>query len=132
MEKCILAFFAGKQRPLHYSIATMFKVNEKFGSAEGALNELMKDDNEGFEVMRFLAVLMANDAELCRRAEGYDPIPMLTVDDVTTRMTPGEYVGLKNAISKAIGLGYRRENEEENDEVDLGLLELKKNSEAGA
>ena len=132
MEKCILAFFAGKKRPLQYYIASMFKVNEKFGSAQDALTELMKDDSAGFEAMRFLAVLLANDAELCRRAEGYDQMPMLEEKEISTRMTPAEYVGLKDAISKAIGLGYHREIEDENEEVDLGLLELRKNPEAGA
>lgn len=109
----------------------MFAVNEKYGSIQNALEILERDTREGFEVLRFLTVAMANDAELCRRAEGYDHLPMLEENDISLRMKPVVYLALKMAISQTVGLGYKQELKSEDGEVDLGLLELQKKEEAG-
>lgn len=132
MGKYIMAYFAGELRPLHYSVGVMFDVNEKYGSASEALDLMTGDSKDSFDVTRYLAVRMANEAELCRRAEGHDHHPMLEEKDISTRMSPIEYVSLIQAISNAIEYGYTRELEDENEETDLGLLELRKKAEAGA
>lgn len=131
MSKYIMAYFAGALRPLHYSIDVMFDVNEKYGGASEALEMMMKDDRDGFAATRYLAVIMANDAELCRRADGCDHHRMLEENDISTRMSPVEYLALKQAISNAIEYGYKRELEDENEEIDLGLIELQKKEDAG-
>ena len=131
MEKVVVVHFAGEARPLHFSVGSMLEVNEKYGGASEALDLMCKDDAEAFAVMQNLAVLMANDAELCRRAEGYDPKPMLEAKDLTTMMSPIEYLRLKQGISRAIELGYEQELGDENKETELGLLELQKKEEAG-
>lgn len=132
MDAMITAVINGKIKPLHYSIEVMFAVNEKYGSVQNALDVLQHDNREGFDCLRYLAVAMANDAELCRRAEGYDSQPMTAPEEISTRMDPIMYIELKNAVTQAIGLGYKRELDDENKETDLGLLELQKKEEAGA
>lgn len=63
-------------------------------------------------------------ARLVRRNFGYDPEPMPTSAEIAATSAPSEIVALKLAIPAAISLGYGREVEPENDEVDLGLAEL--------
>jgi hypothetical protein len=89
------------------------------------------DGKEAFEVLRVLATAMVNDAELCRRAEGYPQGEMISEDMISVRMSPAVYLALKLAVSQAVNLGYKQELADENAELDLGLLELRKKEEAG-
>lgn len=123
MDNMITAVINGEERPLNYSIEIMFKVNEKFGGVNQALTAIEGDTLDSFQNVRWFAVELANDGELCRRRAGYDPRAMLTIDDISLRMPPIEYVILKNAVVNAIVAGYKREINS-NEEVDLGLAEL--------
>lgn len=131
MDTMVRAFIKGKFRPLHYSMDVMFHVNEKFNSLHEAMELLEQDNREGFDTLRTLAVLMANDAELCRRDEGYEHNEIIGEKDISIRLTPGAFVALKQAVVDAITMGYKQEQEDENEEIDLGLLELQKKEEAG-
>lgn len=131
MDAMIHAVINNKIYPLHYSIEVMFAVNEEYGSIQNALEILEKDGRDSFDVLRFLTVAMANDAELCRRAEGYEPAPMIEESEISPRMKPVEYLALKLAVSQAVNLAYRQEQKSEDEEVDLGLIELQKKENAG-
>ncbi len=133
MDAMINAVINGKIRPLHYSVEVMFEINRLYGSVQDALELLQKQDREGFNCLRQLVVMMANDAELCRRAEGYDKGEMLSEDDITTRIKPSVHLLLIDAVMQAITLGYKQEiTGEEETETDLGLLELQKKEAAGS
>ena len=133
MDKMIYANIKGEKRPLNYSIAVMFEVLERYGNINAALNIIAADGPESFEAVRWLAVCMANDAELCRREEGYDAEPMLKEEELTLRMRPTDFNELRDAVVEAITLGYTREIVYEEAEVDLGLAELNAKKEtAGA
>lgn len=131
MDTMIYAVIKDKVKPMHYSIDVMFRVNEKYGTISAALETLEKNDREGFEVLRTLVTLMVNDAELCRRAEGYDPSELITEKDIPIRLKPIDVLNLKQAVADTISAGYKQEHSQENEEVDLGLLELQKKEEAG-
>ena len=132
MDAMINAIINGKIRPLHYSVEVMFEINRLYGSVQEALELLQRQDREGFKCLRNLVVMMANDAELCRRAEGYDKSEMLSEDDITTRIKPSSHLHLIDAVMQTITLGYKQEiTGEEETETDLGLLELQKKEEAG-
>lgn len=131
MDTMIHAVINNKVYPLHYSIEVMFAVNEKYGSIQNALEILERDGRDSFDMLRYLAVAMQNDAELCRRAEGYDHAPMLEEKEISIRMKPAAYLALKMAVSQAVSAGYKQEQKSEDEEVDLGLLELSKKEEAG-
>lgn len=132
MDAMINAVINGKIRPLHYSVEVMFEINRLYGSVQEALELLQRQDREGFKCLRNLVVMMANDAELCRRAEGYDKNEMLSEDDITTRIKPSAHLHLIDAVMQAITLGYKQEiTGEEETETDLGLLELQKKEAAG-
>jgi hypothetical protein len=132
MDVMINAVINGKIRPLHYSVEVMFEINRLYGSVQEALELLQRQDREGFKCLRQLVVMMANDAELCRRAEGYDKSEMLSEDDITTRIKPSAHLHLIDAVMQTITLGYKQEiTGEEETETDLGLLELQKKEAAG-
>lgn len=132
MDTMVNAVINGKIKPLHYSVEVMFEINRLYGSVQDALELLQKQDREGFACLRQLVVLMVNDAELCRRAEGYDKSDMLSETDITTLMRPSVHLHLIDAVTQAIALGYEQETANESEtETDLGLLELQKKEAAG-
>lgn len=127
MDTLICTTINGEQRALNYSIGVMFKLNEKFGDANGFLELLSDDGAKGFEALVFFLVEAVNDAELLRRSYGYDPLPLLTAEDLTLHMSPAEQVNLMAAAVAAYEVGIGRDVKEvQNNEVDIGLLELKK------
>lgn len=107
LEHMVKAHINGKEVTLHYSIEVMFAVNEKYGSAQAALDELIQDNARGFECLRYLTVALANDAEQCRREAGIEASPLLSEADISQRMCPEEYQLLKWAVCEAIRKGYQ-------------------------
>lgn len=125
MDRMVKTTINGEVYLLNFSIEVMFLMNEKFGNLDKALDILAQDDKEGFETVRWFAVNMANDGELCRRATGFSHRQMLGIDDISMRISPMELNLLRADITAAIVKGYNRENKEEvEQEVDLGLAEL--------
>jgi len=132
MDKLVPVVINGDAHYLNYSIEVMFDVNDKYGGIREALELMSGDKRESFEVVRWFLVHMANDGELCRRMHGYDNGPMLEEKDVSLRISPLEYATLKSAVVDAINRGYLRETADPNQEVDLGLEEIRsKKTEAG-
>lgn len=123
MDKMIYAPVGGKFRPLNFSIEVMFDAAELFGSMANAFDVLEKENLEGLNAIRWFIVHMANDAELIRRQEGYSADPMLTENDVEIK-NPAYYRIYKQAVLKAIDLGYTREVDDPKQEVDLVLQEI--------
>lgn len=102
----------------------MFQMRDKFGGTSQLLDNMKADTREGFSIACEAAALLAEQGELVRRNFGYDPEPILDASTIAATAAPSEIVALKLAIPAAISLGYGREVEPENDEVDLGLAEL--------
>ena len=125
MDNMVTAVINGEERPLNYSVEIMFKVNEKFGGVKDALNAVESETREGAESVFWLLAELVNDGELCRREKGLEPMKMIRAEDFSLRMQPLEYIRLKDAVIQAIGAGYKRETDS-NEEVDLGLAEIKK------
>ena len=126
MDRMITTPINGVDRELNYSIEVMFNMADRFGNIQKALDIIEQDGLAGFEAVRWFAIQMANDAELCRRDAGYEPRPMLTENVITPRIKPLDYEILKENVVNAIVLGYRRDlPEAQDEEVDLGLAELR-------
>lgn len=124
MDSMVKAEINGTVRPLNYSIEVMFDVYDKFGGVQKLFEIIEQDNMTAFETVRWIAVKMVNDAELCRRDDGYDAQPMLKEQDISARIRPFDYEALKEAVISAIAHGYSRETEDGNQEVDIGLEEL--------
>lgn len=128
MDRMNMAPVGGKFRPLNFSMDVMFDAAEKYGSISHLLEILDKETRESVEAVSWLLLRMANDAELVRRAEGYDHSPMLTEDDVKIKK-PVYYQIYKAAVIEAIDIAYTREVEDPKQEIDLGLMELNEKKE---
>lgn len=125
MEAMTSTVISGKPRFLHYSISVLFDVVEVYGSIQAALEKLSGDDRAAFETVQWFALKMAEDAELVRRAAGHAPAPMLTEKELTMQMSPFAFETLRAAVVAAIEKGYAREVEEPEEEIDVGLAELR-------
>lgn len=122
--KAVKMDLAGRVRYLAFTGEAMFQMRERFGGTSQLLDDMKADTREGFFIACEAAALLAEQGELVRRGLGYDPEPMTDAGTIAATMAPSEIAALKVAIPAAISLGYGREIEPENDEVDLGLAEL--------
>ncbi len=102
----------------------MFQIRDDFGSATLLLEKMENDTREGFSATCSAAAILAERGELIRRRLGYDPGNIPEADDFLHFLPPGRIIKLKEAIAKAIRIGYAREIVEENEEYDEGLAEL--------
>ena len=109
----------------------MFQIRDDFGGTKLLLEAVEPDTREAFEATCTAAALLAERGELIRRRLGYEPGKIPERDDFLLLVRPFEVVDLKNAVIRAITLGYGREVEtEDGGEYDEGLEELnqKKNT----
>jgi len=102
----------------------MFIVDEKYGSVKNLMEKLLQTDRESLTTTCEVAAMFAERGELARRYYGYDPSKIIEADDIKRTIQPAQIVELKDSVIKAIELGFGREIENEEKEVDLGLLEL--------
>lgn len=117
---------------LNYSVAVMFDTADKYGDIQKALDALAQDGRDGFDTLRWFLLKLSEDGELARREEGYEPSPFLKEADISPRMKPLEYEELKGAVVAAVTMGYQREVQADDEEIDVGLQELnEKKTKAG-
>lgn len=103
----------------------MFQIRDDYGSTKLLLEAIEPDTREAFEATCAAAAILAERGELIRRRLGYEPGQIPERDDFRLLVRPFEVVDLKNAVIRAISLGYGREvNPPEGEEYDEGLEEL--------
>lgn len=104
----------------------MFQIRDTFGGTKLLLEQLEQDTREGFDAACTAAAFMAERGELIRRRLGYAPGEIPDADTFRLLVPTYEIVDLKNAVIKAVTLGYGREvKSAEDDEYDEGLEELR-------
>lgn len=133
--KAVRLTLAGRECHLALTVEAMFQLEDLFGGTGELLDAMGGTGRESFQAACKAAAVLAEQGELARRHLGYDPAPMPALEDVLATMTPDQLPAVKLAVSSAVSLGFGREIEPENDEVDVGLAELngqKKRGNAGA
>lgn len=127
--------FAGQTRYLNYSMAVMMEVDTKYGGVD-ALLEILSDEKhskEQFEAFAWAFVTMANDGEQKIAHDGYESLPLLHESELSQMMQPMTFSRLSEAMAEEITVALNHEyTEEENEEIDLGLAELRKKKEKPA
>lgn len=121
--KAVKISFCGEEYHLAFNGAAMFEIDEKYGGAAKLLDALDQPGQVGFKSLCAAVTLLAEQGELVRRHFGYDAGGMLSEEMISTLATPNDVIAMKQAVIKAITLGYGRDIESD-DEVDLGLIEL--------
>lgn len=116
---------AGRERYLCFTVEAMFQMEEAFGGASALIETIGRNTREGLAAVCKAAAILAEQGELARRELGYDSAPMADAAAVSAAIVhPADLARLWVAVTNALTLGYGREVEPENDEVDLGLAEL--------
>jgi hypothetical protein len=122
--KCVKVTISGLELHLLFNGAAMFEIEEQFGSASELLNIIKEDTKEAFAALCDAVFILAEQGELARRYAGYEAGEIPTKEKLGRVAMPNDILDFKIAVPQAITLGYGREIEPENGEVDLVLAEL--------
>ena len=122
--KVVNLTLAGRKCCLCFTVEAMFQIQELYGDTTKLIDLIMPNTRDSFSAACKAAAILAEQGELVRRSLGYDPEPMVSEEAIAATTAPGDIVALKLAIPRVISLGYGREVEPENDEIDLSLAEL--------
>lgn len=118
--------FNGRKISLAYTVGAMFELNDMLEEGETVLSLLECKNADGLDKMcRCIEVLARNGAGVM---EGMGFTRPYTPDkkELHTFMRPTELVTIKKAALDAILIGYGREVENPEEEVDLELANLEK------
>lgn len=116
----------GQTYHLLMNAAALFDCYDKFGDKGGILDHIIGTTRESFDATVWILVKLCQQGELLRRYQGEVPLPMLSVDEATKTMSPLDLTRARAAIREAFFSGFDRETKSEEEEIDLGLLELQK------
>lgn len=122
--KAVKICLAGRECHLAFTVEAMFQIEEQFGGASELLETMEKSGREGVSAACRAAAILAEQGELARRSLGYDHQPMTDAGAIASTLAPSGASELTMAVVAAVSLGFGREVEPEDDEVDLGLAEL--------
>lgn len=103
----------------------LFDIYDKFGLEGFITDPLNGTDKKSFEAACWMLSKLAEQGELFRRWQGQERGPILSEQYFRIHLAPREVPAAKEAILQTISLGFAREAAED-DDVDLGLLELQK------
>lgn len=104
----------------------LFEAYDRFGDKGDMMERITGTDRESFDNTVWMLVLLAKHGEAYRRYMGEDATPMLSVEAATKTMGPKDVIRARDAIRRAFAIGFEREELSEEEEIDLGLLELQK------
>ncbi len=108
---------------LFLNARAMFALDEEFDGVSALLTKIEGQTTEGFMALCRGTAVLAEQGELIRRALGYDHGVMPDLELWEATVTPVESVLMRNALCKALALGFQREVNADG-EIDLGLVEL--------
>ena len=121
----------GRTHHLLLTGAALFEAYDRFGDTGDLLEKVIGTDTKSFENTVWMLVNLAKHGEAYRRHMGEDALPMLSVDAAQRTMGPKDVVRARAAIRQALAIGFEREEVSEEQEIDLGLLELQKKTGLG-
>lgn len=123
MTREVMATFGGEEYHLLFNAAVMFAEQEQF-SEGGMIEDTSKNSADGLDALARAFCLLAEQGELARRSEGYEPRPIPRPDTVRPHIGPYDVLDMRKAVIDAVVTGYKRDVPDE--EVDLVLAELEK------
>lgn len=115
----------GQDYYLLFNAAAMFTIDELRGE-QTIVDITQTNDKASVEILFKTAEILSEQGELTRRKLGYDKGTFLTADDLHTMAQPVDIMLLRLAVYRAITIGYDRESEDDDQEVDLVLQEIEK------
>lgn len=108
---------------------TIFLAKELFKGEEmdgGTITAIAENTKNGFEALCKALEFMSEAGEAYRKYMGYEKKETLKADYIKKVLLPYEIADLKNIIAETVVKCFKKEIEEPEQEIDLGLLELQK------
>jgi hypothetical protein len=122
----ITAEFNGNEMYLAYTVNAMFQINDMMQEDEELLAVFDGKGAEGLERFCKGIEILAQCGAKVRESDGLKKSYVPAVDEMIIKMTPVEYMKIKQAAVNAIMLGYGREVTNPDEEIDLELSKLEK------
>jgi hypothetical protein len=123
--KAVKVTIGKKKYYLAYNGTAMFEIQDMYGGLKQLMDLLGENNRKSFDAVCEVTALLAEQGELSRRYYGHDRQDIITSDEIKAIIQPMEIADLITSIHQAASLGYGRELDTDNeDEVDLGLLEI--------
>lgn len=116
-----------KNETLHllYNAEAMIRITE-LGDGDKISDITKNKTKESFDKLLKIVCIMAEQGELYRRYLGYEPANIITEDALRIIATPKDWAVLKVGVLQAFVEGMSQDCTDEDEEIDLGLMELNK------
>lgn len=106
--------------------AALYDIYDKFGVEEPILSHIEGVDRKSYDATCWILAKLCEQGEIVRRYEGFDRGPFVSEHYLRSNLQPLDVPMAKRAIETAVRQGFRREEPEEEQKIDKGLLELEK------
>lgn len=117
--------FYGQTLHLRLTSAALYDIYDAYGHDGSVFDHITGSDRTSFDAACWYLQKLAEQGELTRRWEGFEPSEIPSLEQLRLLMTPADLIGAKLALVRAMNLGFGREIEDE-EPVDLGLVEFEK------
>ena len=114
----------GQTLHLRLTSAALYDIYDAY-QPESSFDPISAGGRQGFEAVCWYLQKLAEQGELTRRWEGFEPSEIPTVDQLRLLMTPADLPRAKLVLIRAMNMGFGREIEDD-EPVDLGLVEFEK------
>lgn len=135
MNKTIEFEWNGQTYNLLMNAAALFACYDKFGDQTCLLDHITGTSQKSLYATAWMMMTLSHQGELLRRYQGYEPSAMLDVNQIMREMGPKDLLRARRALRRAYNAGFDREipsdEDVDEDDIDLGLLELQKKTALG-
>ena len=116
----------GRTVPLLMNANALFACWDRFGDKGDLMEQIAGTTTASWDNTVWMLVKLAQQGEAWNRYMGEEPVKVLTVEEAQRTMMPSDAIRAREAIQEAYAICFHREEVDENEEIDLGLLELQK------
>lgn len=117
--------FYGTTYYLMYTGTAFFALMEEFGDPSDMIEKISPNTKEAYSALCKIGGILSEQGAIYRSYMGYERTSTLDPDKFQAVARPVNMLALKRAVSNEVFSGLNREENEE-EEIDLGLLELQK------
>lgn len=122
--------YGPKELHLYFNGEAMFAVDaldaNKPDDQPDVLDRIQQHNADGFAMLCEVAVILAQQGELCRRYLQYTPARVPTAQELLLLLSPMQMLSLRSAVIRAINNGWSQATADSEGDVDMGLAELEK------
>ena len=118
-------------RTLHLFLngAALFDYYETYGSDQEIGDRIAGDSKASFRATCWCLWKLSEQGELARRLQGHDHESYYSAQQLAVLMEPLDVTRARQAIGRAVRIGFAMEHQPKQEYEDLGLLELQKKTE---